>query len=305
MIIPYSTEVLIKRWPISNLVIIALCIISFVMTIFGGFSIDVLEAMILDGWNPIGLVGHLFLHAGFLHIIFNMLYLWVFGNAVCEKIGSLAHAGVFLGTGVAAAAFHNLLDGNPAVGASGAINGIIGFYFVLFPVNRVNCFYWFLFRAGTFAVSGFWLILFWFAGDAWLAFSGTQSDVAYWAHVGGFLSGVVLGVLFLKYGWARMADYDNSTLLNYFKRKKEMAAVAYERRSFRTTPAKLADLPSLRRPVTPSPQASTKPPVSPAVKTDLNLDCPHCNQNMDVPQDMIGSSFRCPTCGGEIKLEEE
>lgn len=295
MIIPYSTEVLIKKWPIGNLVIMGCCILSFFMLLSGMFSQGVLETMILTGWNPIGLIGHQFIHAGFWHLAFNMLYLWVFGNTVCEKVGSWVYAVIFLVTGVIAGGIHNLMDGNPAVGASGAINGVMGFYLVLHPANRVNCFYWFL-RPGTFSISGFWLILLWFLVDAWNALAGAETGIAYWAHVGGFLSGFGLGVIALKQGVATMAQYDNPTLLDYMSRRKGGGDASLRTRSSATE--SLPDRSRIHRYA----EASILP--SPAPK-DINLDCPHCAQNLEVPAALIGQAFVCPACGGGIQLQEE
>ena len=291
MFIPYSTEVLIKKWPISNLVIMGGCIVAFVLLLAGALSDAVLEALILSGWSPLGLVGHQFLHTGLWHLVFNMLFLWVFGNAVCEKVGNIAYGLLFLSAGILGGVVHNLLDGAPAVGASGAINGVIGFYLVLYPVNRVNCFYWF-FRPGTFAIRGFWLILFWFVVDAWSAFSGADTGTAYWAHIGGFASGFAFGFLFLKTGLAKMADYDNPTLLDYLQGKhKARSGLAYEKQSFLRAPP-LPSRPPLPRPAPPKTTGATR---------DINLDCPHCGQNLDVPREMMGSAFPCPSCRGAIQ----
>jgi membrane associated rhomboid family serine protease len=243
----------------------------------------------------VGLIGHQFIHAGLWHLLFNMLYLWVFGNAVCEKLGNWVYAGVFLLTGVWAGSLHILLDGSPAVGASGAINGIIGVYLVLYPVNRVNCFYWFVFRGGAFDISGFWLILFWFAIDAWASFSGAATGVGHWAHVGGFVSGLALGVLILKSGLVKMANYDNPTILDYVGGKRRVKrGTEYERQSFVSAPR--------RAPAPPVPPPPAKPA---AASRNINMDCPHCSQNLDVPQDMIGMAFPCPSCQGGIQLEAE
>jgi len=299
MIIPYSTEVEITRWPFSNLAIMAGCVGVFVLLLGGYVSPSVIEAMILTGWNPIGLVGHQFVHAGFGHILFNMLFLWVFGNAVCEKVGNGVYGAAFLLAGIAAAALHNIMDGAPAVGASGAINGIVGLYLVLYPINRITCFFWF-FRPGTFDVSGFWLILFWFVVDAWQAFSGAETGIAYWGHVGGFVLGVGLGFLFLATGVARMASYDNPTLLDYLSKRKTRGASVTERGSA----ARPGALAGVAERIVPRP-APRRDVVPFAAQPYLNVDCPHCLQNLDVPTSMIGHTFACASCGKEIELQEE
>ena len=86
MILPTSTEVLLKRWPVSNLVIIGLCTIIYILLVTGLMPGELADRLLLNGWSLSGLVGYSFLHAGFWHLVMNMLYLWVFGNAVCEKM---------------------------------------------------------------------------------------------------------------------------------------------------------------------------------------------------------------------------
>lgn len=292
MIVPYGSEVVITRWPVSNVVIVVTCVIAYVTLILGRMADGLLEAMVLDGWQPVGLIGYMFLHGGFWHLAFNMLYLWIFGSAVCEKVGSLAYTGLFLGLGVMAGVVHVILDGSTAVGASGAINGMIGFYLVLYPVNRISCFWWFFFRVGTFDLAGFWIILFWFAGDAWGAFTGYDTGTAYWAHLGGFAAGLGLGLLSLKVGWVKMADYDNPTLIDFLKGTH---------RSSTPTVATLAMHRTRQRqaPPPPSPVRVVAPP--PEEPVCFKLICPHCEQHLDVPNELAGTEFPCPTCQGGIQ----
>lgn len=304
MLIPYSTEVLIKKWPVSNLVIMGLCILFFLVLavsastgVSGPFMDSLIDAMVLDGWSPAGLLGYSFLHAGLVHLLGNMLCLWVFGNAVCEKVGNAVHAGVFILSGVLAGVVHNVMDGHPAIGASGAVNGMIGFYLVLYPVNRINCFYWFI-RPGTFEISGYWLILFWFALDAWQAITGSQRGIAYWAHIGGFLSGLSFGFIALKTGLAQMAHYDNPTLLDYLRGGAAGPEPVHRNR---TLPEIMKDKPA-RTPSRPAERIGNVP-FNP--RPDVNIDCPHCAQNLDVPGSMVGIEFACPACNGKIQLKTD
>jgi membrane associated rhomboid family serine protease len=291
MIIPYSTEVLIKKWPFSNLAIMGLCIVAFLLMLSGHYPPALFNAMILRGWNPIGLIGYQFLHGGFLHIALNMLYLWVFGNAVCEKVGNWVYATIFLMAGVVAGAVHNIMAGGASVGASGSINGILGLYLVLYPINRIYCFYWF-FRVGTFAISGYWLILFWFVVDAWQAISGAETGIAYWAHVGGFLFGFGMGFVFLKLGIAKMAPrYDNPTLLDYMRKRTGHDSDLHELRTD----------PELQR----SASGPTDRVSSSSLSTTIELACPHCSQHLEVPPDIVGTIFACSVCGGDIELVDD
>lgn len=317
--IPYSTETLITRWPFGNLAIIAVCIVSFVLLLFDALPDSVVGMMVLSDWNLGGLLGHMFLHAGWFHLFSNMLFLWVFGNAVCEKIGNLAFVAVFLTAGVASGALHMLVDGRSVVGASGAINGIIGFYLMLYPINYINCFYClFVFRAGTFQIAGFWLILFWFVVDAWHAFSGAEGGVAYWAHMGGFSVGLGLGILFLRRGWARMGIYDHLTLLDYLFGKPEAqpqkGTVTRKPKTMSLERVKSPVLPPFRPPASRSAGAPAITPIRPrrlepavvaAAPREVEITCPHCSRTLEVPVEMVGKPFPCPACQGQICLDFE
>jgi membrane associated rhomboid family serine protease len=146
------------------------------------------------------LVTSLFLHAGFLHLAGNMLFLWIFGRNVEGYLGRLGYLVTYFVTGIVATLFFALfqLDSMlPLVGASGAISGILGCYFVWFPRNRVRLLMvWFVFidviSVPARLVLGFYLII-----DNVLPFlfSGGGSGVAHGAHIGGFLAGLVVAKL--------------------------------------------------------------------------------------------------------------
>ncbi|MEM7392783.1 MAG: rhomboid family intramembrane serine protease, partial [Verrucomicrobiota bacterium] len=263
---------MISRWPMANILVIVACVFMFMGNVAGMIPY---EPLILDGWNPLNLISYQFLHADIIHLVFNMLFLWVFGNTVCEKAGSGRFLLIFLWTGIFSGIVHNLFTGGRVVGASGSINGIIGFYLVMHPINRVNLFYFVFIKAGTFSLSGFWIILFWFAGDLYHATLGSEQGVAYWAHIGGFASGFITAMTMLKSGALRMDSYDNPTLLDYMNKGKS-----------RKPPPRMKS-PALARmqqsPVAPTPRkTSTK---------EVNIDCPHCGQNLSIPFDMIGQTI--------------
>ena len=145
----------------------------------------------------------MFLHGGFMHIIGNMLYLWIFGNNVEDSMGRGRFLVFYLLAGLIASAAQVLASPNspiPSIGASGAIAGVLGAYIVLFPRARVQA----LIFLGYFArltqlpallVLGFWFVLQLFNGL--LAFGMTQmGGVAWFAHVGGFVTGLLLVRLF-------------------------------------------------------------------------------------------------------------
>jgi len=143
-----------------------------------------------------------FLHAGFLHIIGNMLFLWVFGNNVEDYLGPVKFLIFYLLGGIAAAFAHILLNLNdvlPAVGASGAVAAVMGAYLVLYPRARVNTlvpifFFFTVVQLSAFAVLGLWFVYQFIIGG--LDAAGGGNPVAWLAHVGGFVFGVI-GILLL------------------------------------------------------------------------------------------------------------
>jgi membrane associated rhomboid family serine protease len=137
-----------------------------------------------------------FLHAGFLHIIFNMLFLWVFGNNIEDHLGPIKFLGFYLLGGIAAAFAHiftHLNDFIPAVGASGAVAAVMGAYLVLFPHARVNVLVpifiiWTVLQLSAVVVLGLWFVYQFLIG---LQEASAGGGVAWMAHVGGFVFGVV------------------------------------------------------------------------------------------------------------------
>jgi membrane associated rhomboid family serine protease len=157
----------------------------------------------------------MFLHGGWLHLIFNMWALWIFGDNVEDRLGHAWYLVFYLICGVAAALFHTLLNASsvmPTVGASGAIAGVMGAYFLLYPRARVltlvPLFFVFFVWLPAWVVLGYWFVAQFLSGAATsIAHSGNSASIAFWAHVGGFLTGMLLIKLFPSrarryyYGW--------------------------------------------------------------------------------------------------------
>ena len=140
----------------------------------------------------------MFMHGGWMHIIGNMLYLWIFGNNIEDRLGHVRFVLFYLLCGAAAALAQSLVNTHsevPMIGASGAIAGVLGAYLVLFPRAHVLVlvplgFFTQLLKLPAVLVLGFWFVLQLFEGG--LMARGEEGGVAHWAHVGGFVAGIVL-----------------------------------------------------------------------------------------------------------------
>ena len=219
MLFPYRVNTLVCRSPWANLAILTLNTLLFVLLLSDALPEEWFDRMVLSDWSPIGLLGHQFLHAGFGHFLGNMALLWVFGNALSGVMHDHDFALSYLACGVFAAALHLMLDGSPAIGASGAISGVMGMYLAVYPRNEVTCFMW-LFRPWSFELKGYILVIGWFIWDLISALRHLPG-IAYWAHVGGALAGFGIGLLLLKKQRIYRGDYDHPTALDLFSREAE------------------------------------------------------------------------------------
>jgi len=150
----------------------------------------------------VGLFSAMFLHGGFMHLVGNMLFLWIFGDNVEHRLGPFRFLLAYLGTGMAATLVFALFALNspyPMIGASGAISGLLGSYFIWFPRNQVKTFiFLFPFFMQTVLIPARWVLGFYLVVDNLLPFlgnGGSGSGVAYGAHIGGFMSGLALAWL--------------------------------------------------------------------------------------------------------------
>jgi membrane associated rhomboid family serine protease len=203
------------------------CIIGFTVLVYfyeASLSNDSLQSLIQTfGFVPaqlthtgiavatvIPLLTCMFLHGGFLHILGNMWSLWIFGDNVEDRMGPARFVTFYVLCGVAAGLVHWMMNPEstiPTVGASGAISGVMGAYLVLSPRARIIMFLPLLFVPYFFQMPAWVYLAFWFVGQG---LSGIETigradvgGVAFWAHVGGFVAGIVLCRLFARPGEAR------------------------------------------------------------------------------------------------------
>jgi membrane associated rhomboid family serine protease len=218
--IPIRDSIPTRRTPVINYLLIAANIVAYVLLWLAGSKQEALVyqfALIpasFTGSLSLGDVADLFtgmfMHAGLLHLGGNMLYLWIFGDNVEDSLGAIKYLIFYLVGGVIASLAHILTNPGsqiPTVGASGAIAAVLGAYLVLFPRSRVATiiplgYFVRVAMLPAFAVLGLWFVLQLFSGV--LSLGGPDvGGVAFWAHIGGFVAGVVIALLF---GRRRRAD---------------------------------------------------------------------------------------------------
>ena len=212
--IPLRDSVRPRTTPFVNWIIIALNLYIFIREVMLPpgqlnevyYTLGVIPASVtqlfLDG-SAMGTViitffTAMFLHGGWMHVLGNMLFLWVFGDNVEDRLGHFKFLLFYLATGIVGAIAHIMSDPFsevPIIGASGAIAGVLGAYFVTFPRARVLTLlpiiiFFTIVEIPAVVFLAFWFVLQLFNGTASLG--GSANPVAWWAHVGGFLSGIVL-----------------------------------------------------------------------------------------------------------------
>ena len=168
---------------------------------------------VVNGELVTGLLTHMFLHAGLMHLAGNMLFLWIFGDNLEEQMGRVRFLGFYLLAGLVAAGAQIAaapLSDIPMVGAAGAIAGVLGGYLLMFPRARVDILVIFVIFFKVFTLPAWVMLGLWFALQMLGGFTvdGSGGGVAYWAHAGGFLAGVVLALpLFLRRGGPRVGEF--------------------------------------------------------------------------------------------------
>jgi rhomboid family protein len=143
------------------------------------------------------LFSSMFLHGGLMHLLGNMLFLYIFGDNVEDAFGHIGYLFFYLLCGIGSGLIHVMFNwgsGIPALGASGAISGVMGAYAVMFPKHQILTFFLiFLIPVPAILILGYWFVLQFVAGINGLGMA-TAGGVAWWAHIGGFLMGVVIAL---------------------------------------------------------------------------------------------------------------
>ncbi len=164
------------------------------------YSTDIPDTTLVEAYLPF--VTYMFLHGGFIHLIGNMWYLWIFGDNIEDMLGRFRFILFYFLCGIGSALVHVFLNsrsGIPCVGASGAIAGVLGAYMISFPRARVLVviplfIIWQLIELPAILVLGFWFFIQFFNGAAAISSIEGGAGIAWWAHIGGF----ILGIVFIK-----------------------------------------------------------------------------------------------------------
>jgi membrane associated rhomboid family serine protease len=233
-VFPYHDENQTKRTPVVTYLLVALNIAAFVFVEGAGSPLALARAVCDFGLIPGELTGALapgtrfpmgdglvcltdpgrqvanvltsmFLHGSWMHLLGNMWFLWLFGNNIEDSMGRVRYVVFYLLCGIAAALLQVVLNPRsvvPMVGASGAISGVMGAYLVLYPRVRVYTLVFLGFFLTTVAVPAWTMLLYWlalqFLSGLFSAGSAESGGVAVWAHVGGFVAGMILIKVFAR-----------------------------------------------------------------------------------------------------------
>jgi membrane associated rhomboid family serine protease len=209
--IPLRDSVRPKKYPYINILLISLNIAAFIyqlslteaelMGLFYRYGIIPEKFLLLQGASWFPLMSSMFLHGGWFHLLGNMLYLWVFGDNVEDRLGHWGYLLFYLAAGVTSGLTHiftNPQSAIPTIGASGAVAGILGAYFILFPRARVLTLIPIGFLITTAHLPAVLFLFLWFVMQIFNALlagmTAATQTVAWWAHIGGFVLGFLVGM---------------------------------------------------------------------------------------------------------------
>ncbi|MGD9615387.1 MAG: rhomboid family intramembrane serine protease [Alphaproteobacteria bacterium] len=208
--VPIYDDNPVQRTPVVTYALIGACIgVWFWQIVVGGqlaaFHYGLIPAALFGYWPPgvqpippwATLFTSMFLHGGWMHLISNMLFLWIFGNNIEDLLGRFRYLLLYLASGVTAALIQGLSAVSsqiPMIGASGAVAGVLGAYLITYPRANVYVFVWIILFFTIVTVPAWLLLGFWFAMQVLSGLGSMTGEpgVAFWAHVGGFVAGAGL-----------------------------------------------------------------------------------------------------------------
>lgn len=228
MFIPIHTDRPLRHRPSVNVALIAANVLVYLLQ----FKFPAVEATLLlrpEEPTLLSFLGSAFMHSrdDKTHIIFNMLFLYIFGNNINDRLGNLTYLGFYLGGALMAGMLHVLVDPSPVLGASGAVAAVTGAYLVMFPRSRIAVLI-LLFVITTAYVPALYFVGLYFVIDVLRALGsgvfGAQSGVASFAHLGGTFYGAGMGMLLMATNLVPRDQMDMLALIRRWRLRREHAA---------------------------------------------------------------------------------
>jgi len=216
--IPIRDTISTRNYPVVNNTIIGINVVVFILQMMQGpefdrfiyiyglvparYSVGEIASYFTPGQQLFSIVSFMFLHGGFLHLIGNIWFLYIFGDNVEDRLGHFRYIVFYLLCGMASGISHLLLNLNsnmPTIGASGAIAGVMGAYFILHPRSKILTLIPIIFIPWLIEIPAYFFLGFWFVLQFINAAvsHGDVSGIAWWAHIGGFIFGIIFLKLFL------------------------------------------------------------------------------------------------------------
>jgi membrane associated rhomboid family serine protease len=238
MIIPFRTDCPLRRVPWMNWSLIGLNVAIFIATSVSSDSAIHGPLALIHG-RPVRDVGALnpqdpalwqyftyqFLHENWLHVLGNMLFLYIFGNNINDRMGQFGYLMFYLAGGVFAGIGHVAFEQTPVIGASGAVAAVAGAYLVLLPRSNISIFYFLIFFIGAVEIASIWFVLFTFAQDVvgqfWPQLMGGREAVAHVAHLSGAVFGLTICLLLLALGLLPRDQFDVLALASRWNRRRQ------------------------------------------------------------------------------------
>ena len=228
MILPIRTSIRPRRTPYMNYGLIVINVLIFLLTFWPHENPAGYETILRPWAQQLQLiparpylwqfVSYAFLHGGFMHIFFNMFFLYLFGNNVNDKLGNIGYLCFYLAGAVFSGIGHTLVSGGNVIGASGAVAAVTGAYLVLFPQTLITVLYWFFFIGMIEVPALYFILLKMIIIDNVIA--RYTSQVAYDAHLAGYAYGIVAMLAMLGVGLISTNNFDLFAMIRQWNRRR-------------------------------------------------------------------------------------
>lgn len=228
MFIPIRSDRPLRTPPYVNYALIAINVVIFGFTAQAFKTNEYNRAWEFMLWSQDTkiwqFITYQFLHASPMHLIGNMIFLFVFGNAVEDRLGKFGYLFFYLSVGVLAGIGHAVTSNAPVLGASGSVAGVSGAFLMLFPLTRITFFYWF-FIIGFFEISAKWVIAFYIIKDIFFMGMGV-GNTAYTAHLAGYVGGFAVALVMLASRMLPREPYDLFTMWGHKRRRDQFKRIS-------------------------------------------------------------------------------